>query len=260
MFGQVLEIIDLTPRMKRIVFGGDGLDEFEPCEFSDQYVNVLIPPADAPYSVPFDTSTPLTPRPVGRRYTIRSWDAETRQMTIDFVLHGEVGTTGRWANSAKVGDLMQFTGPSGGYAPTSDADWYLMAGDESALPAIAASLEIVPAGARTIVVILVDNAEHELELSSPGDVTITWLHREDHAESGERFAQTIRDLSFPEGIASVFVHGEASEVRAIRKHLLGERRIPKEQTSISPYWRRNFTDEKWREVKREWLAEVALDI
>ena len=58
----------------------------------------------------------------------------------------------------------------------------------------------------------------------------------------------------------MFVHGEASEVRAVRRHLLVERGIPREGTSISPYWRRNFTDEAWREVKADWLAEVARDV
>ena len=69
----------------------------------------------------------------------------------------------------------------------------------------------------------------------------------------------VEATALPSGVVDVFVHGEANEVRAVRKHLLGERGMPREGTSISPYWRRRFTDEAWREVKGAWLADVQQD-
>ena len=132
-----------------------------------------------------------------------------------------------------------------------------MAGDESALPAIAASLEKVPEGRPCVALVVVDDREHEPDV---GALDITWLHRSSAANPADLLTDTVAGLDLPEGRVDVFVHGEAGEVRAVRKHLLGDRGIPKEQTSISPYWRRDHTDECWREIKRDWLAEVEQDV
>ena len=262
LHGRVERIERLTPRMVRIVLGGPGLASYRPTDFTDQYVNVLIPPDDAPYEVPFDVDEARDSghRPAGRRYTIRRWDPEVREVTIDFVVHGDVGSTGRWANRASVGDLLQFAGPSGGYAPDPDADWYLMAGDESAIPAIAASLEVAPAGRPALAVLLVDGAAHELALDTDADLTTTWVHRADHDDPSAAFVDAVVGLTFPTGRVSAFVHGEATETRAVRKHLLGDRGLDRADLSVSPYWRRGDTDEAWRAVKREWIAEVEQDV
>jgi len=263
IYGTVLERSFLTPSYVRVVLGGDGLDEFTSTPFTDQYVNALFVPDGAPYGVPFDPDAvrELAPelRPRGRRYTIRSWDPDARRLAIDFVVHGDVGFAGRWAAHAEPGDRLQIVGPTGGYAPHPDAACHLLVGDESALPAIAASLEVVPAGRPVVAVVVVDDVEHELALDSPGDVSVLWVHRADGP--GETLlTQAIRQLELPSGAVDVFVHGEAAEVRAVRKHLLGERGISREGTSISPYWRRGQTDESWRETKRAWLAEQEADL
>lgn len=263
MYGEVVEVERLTPRLVRVVLGGGDLDSFESTEFTDQYVNALFVPDGAPYSVPFDLDAARAGapehRPLGRRYTIRSWDPDAKRVTIDFVVHGDVGMAGRWANHAQPGDRLQFVGPSGGYAPAPDADWYLMVGDESALPAIAASLERLPAGATALVITVVDDAANELPLDSPGDVTVRWVHRDDDPIDHDLLLAAVGAADFPAGTPDVFVHGEAAEVRAVRKHLIADRGLSRDGTSISPYWRRNYDDEAWREIKRQWLAEVATD-
>jgi NADPH-dependent ferric siderophore reductase len=263
-YGEVVEVEALTPTMKRIVLGGEGLAGFTPTGFTDEYVNVAFVPPGAPYTVPFDVDAArqgeAAHRPRPRRYTVRAWDAATRRLTIDFVVHGDVGFAGRWANSAVPGDRIQFTGPSGGFAPDPAADWYLLVGDESALPAIARSLGQVPAGRAVVVAVAVDDADHELALTSPGDLTVTWVHRASAPGDEELLPRAVEKLAFPDGRPQVFVHGEAGEVRAIRRHLLGDRGLPREGNSISPYWRRNLTDEGWRQVKRDWLAESERDV
>lgn len=262
--GRVVRVEQLTPRMVRVVLGGEGLASFAPTPHADQYVNCLFPPEGAPYAVPFDVDAAraLEPehRPRGRRYTVRSWDPERREVAIDFVTHGDEGVAGRWATHAQVGDLLQFTGPSGGYTPDPEADGHLLVGDESALPAIAASLEAVPAGRRAVVVVLVDDEDHELVLESPGDLTVVWVHRAGRPEADDLLLRAVTDVALPDGRVHVFVHGEAGETRAVRKHLLGDRGIAKDGSSISPYWRRTFDDEGWRRIKRDWLAEVARDV
>ncbi len=262
LHGQVVRTERLTSRLVRVVLGGPGLASYEPATGTDQYVNVLFPPEGAPYTVPFDVDEARAGghRPMGRRYTIRSWDPVQREVTIDFVVHGDVGVAGRWANHARPGDLLQFTGPSGGYVPAPDADWYLVAGDESALPAIAASLEQVPTGRPVLAVLLVDDEAHELALDTPGDLRATWVHRDAGDDPSGRFLAAVQALELPEGTVSGFVHGEAAETRAIRKHLLGDRGLDRSLLSISPYWRRGQTDEAWREVKRDWLAQQEQDV
>ena len=250
--------------MMRIVFGGGGLDSFTPTDCTDQYVNALFVPDGAPYQVPFDLDEVRTlepgVRPRGRRYTVRKWDVDRRALTIDFVVHGDVGFAGRWAQRAQAGDLLQMTGPSGSYRPDPDADWYLMAGDESALPAIAVALAALRPDDRAVVVVVVDGPDCELELPSGGAVSIQWLHRCTAVVPETLLLDAVASLEWLPGSVDVSVHGEAGEVRAVRKHLLAERGVDREVASISPYWRRDHTDEAWREVKRQWLAEQAADV
>ena len=263
LYGEVLEVERLTPHMVRVVLGGDGLAEFAPTPFTDQYVNVLFVPPGAPYDVPFDPDVAKESapehRPRGRRYSIRAWDPASGRLTIDFVVHGDVGFAGRWATHAGPGDRLQIVGPTGGYAPDPEADWYLMVGDESALPAIAASLEQIPAGRTVLAALVVDDAASRLALDCPGELAVTWVHREDEPDNPDQLLQAVEKLDFPAGRVQVFVHGEAGEVRAVRRHLIADRGVPREGASISPYWRRDYTDERWREVKRAWLAETAQD-
>jgi NADPH-dependent ferric siderophore reductase len=264
LYGEVVAVERLTPRMVRIVLGGGSLSRFRPTPFTDEYVNCLFVPDGAPYGVPFDVEAARATgpglRPVGRRFTIRSHDAARGEVTIDFVVHGDAGTAGRWADNASPGDRLQLVGPSGSYAPDRDADWYLMVGDESALPAIAASLEQVPAGRPALAVVVVDGADHQLPLTCPGDLVVHWVHRGDDPGNHDLLALAVAALELPAGAGDVFVHGEASEVRAVRRHLLAERGVDRDSASISPYWRRDHSDERWREVKSQWLAEQAADV
>lgn len=261
MYGEVVEVERLSPTMVRVVLGGSGLDEYQPADTTDQYVNALFIPDGAPYSAPFDPDAvrgvPPEHRPRGRRYTIRRWDPQTRRLAIDFVVHGDVGYAGRWANRARPGDTLQIVGPAGGYRPDPDAAWYLMVGDESALPAIAASLEALPAGAAARVVGVVDDAECELELTSPAALEVVWLHRHDgDGVTPESLVTAIRALDAPTGVPEVFVHGEATEIRTVRRYLVATYDIDRATASISPYWRRGDTDETWRQAKSAWVADM----
>lgn len=243
--------------MVRVVFGGDGLEGFAPNGHTDAYMALQFLPDGSPLTVPFDLDAakhlPAGERPVPRRFTVRRWDAAERELWVDFVVHGDTGVAGRWAQHARPGDTLQLRGPSGAYAPAAEADWHLFVGDESALPAIAASLEALPAGVPAVFVGLVDGAEDELELTSPADLRAQWVHRPD------RLIDAVGALDFPAGRVHGFVHGEAGETRAVRAHLLADRGVDAADLSLSPYWRRTYTDEAWREVKRAFLAEQEQD-
>ncbi|MEU8529681.1 MULTISPECIES: siderophore-interacting protein [Streptomyces] len=250
----------ITPHMVRIVLGGEGLAEFELGEHTDHYIKLLFGADGVTYPEPFDMDRiraefPREQWPTTRTYTVRAWDPEHRELTVDFVVHGDEGLAGPWAARATEGETVRFLGPGGGYAPDTAADWHLLAGDESALPAIAASLERLPAGARVHAFVEVADAAEEQKLATADGVAVTWLHR-GARPVGEALVEAVRDLRFPPGDVHVFVHGEAAAVKELRRHLRLDREVPRERLSISGYWRLGKTDEAWRAIKREWNDRV----
>lgn len=244
----------------RIVFGGEGLAGFEAGEFTDHYVKLQFPPTRASYAPPFDLERVRAERPKEewprvRAYTVSDWDAERRLLTIDFLVHGEEGVGGPWAAVARPGDLLQLRGPGGAYAPDPEADWHLMAGDTSVIPAISAALRRLPRGRPVHVFLQVDGPEEELELRSPADLRPHWLH----GGGEEALAGALEALEFPPGRVHVFLHGEATAVRLARRHLVVERGVPAAALSASGYWKRSRTDEGWREEKADWKRLVEAD-
>jgi len=254
---RVHDVRRLTPHLIRVVVGGDDLAGFPAGAFTDHYVKLQIPPPGAPYSAPFDAEDvkarlPREQWPRTRTYTVQDWDGERNLLTIDFVHHGDTGVAGPWAAAAQPGDEIDLSGPGGAYTPDPDADWHLMAGDASVIPAITASLERIPAGVPVHVLLEVEGPEEEQPLETSGDLRLTWLH-------GGSVADAVEALDFPPGRVHAFVHGEASSVRAIRRHLLVDRGLPREALSISGYWKRTRTEEGWREDKAEWNRLVEQD-
>ena len=249
----------MTPQMVRVVVGGDDLEGLEAGAFTDHYVKVQLPPPGAGYAAPFDAEAikeqrPREEWPRTRSYTVRAWDAQRSLLTLDFVVHGDAGVAGPWAAAAKPGDVLQLTGPGGAYTPDPNAAWHLMVGDLSVLPAIGASLQRVPDGVPVHVLVELDDEADRQELTSPGDLHVTWLGADG---SDTALLEAVSALEFPAGPVHAFVHGEASSVRAVRKHLLVDREVPREALSVSGYWKRTRTDEEWRADKAEWdrLAE-----
>jgi NADPH-dependent ferric siderophore reductase len=258
--GIVTRVEQLTPHMVRVVVGGESLARLEVGAYTDHYVKVLFPPPGVVYPEPFDHASiretmPREAWPVVRTYTVRRWLPETGEMWIDFVVHGDEGIAGPWAARAKPGDPFHFMGPGGGYAPDPEADWHLLAGDESALPAIAAALDGMPAGARVKAFIEVADPAEEQKLETAADAEITWLHRGDRLV-GEPLVEAVRAVQFPTGRVHAFVHGEATFVKDLRAHLRIDRGLPLTQLSISGYWRRGLNEDGWQSSKREWNQQV----
>ncbi|OIJ92434.1 siderophore-interacting protein [Streptomyces colonosanans] len=251
----------LTPHMQRVVLGGEGLAGFAADTCTDHYVKLLFPAAGAVYPEPFDLQRireefPREQWPVTRTYTVRAWDPVHRELTLDFVIHGDEGLAGPWAVRVQPGETVRFMGPGGAYAPDTSADWHLLAGDESALPAIAAALEALPAGAAARAFIEVAGPQEEQKIVS--DVEPVWLHRGSRPV-GEALVEAVRALEFPDGRVHAFVHGEAGFVKELRRLLRVERQIPREDLSLSGYWRLGHNEDGWQASKREWNARVAAE-
>jgi len=238
----VVERRPLTPSLVRIVVEGEDLAGFGVGEFTDHYVKCV-----------FGDKT--------RSYTVRAFDPERRRLTLDFVVHGDSGIAGPWAAQAKPGDELLLRGPGGGYTPSPEADWHLMVGDEAVIPAIAVSLERVRPGVRVFVVIEVDGPDHEVELTTAGDLQLSWLHRElAPGLEPDLQLEAVRALELPPGEGQAFVHGEAEAVLRVRRHLIQERGVMPERLSATGYWKQRHTDEEWRASKRDWIARAEQDL
>lgn len=261
--GEVLRTEQLTPHMVRVVLGGDGLTDFQCGDYTDHYVKLIFRHPDAP-GLDLETFNPATtdlPRdvwPVTRTYTIRSWSAERYELTIDFVTHGDSGLAGPWAANAQVGEEMWLRGPGGSYRPDITADWHLFIGDDSALPAIAAAWEQIPEDHTAHAIVEVPGQDGVVPLPISRTKTVDWIFR-DNAPAGVPLVRAVEQLSQRKGRGQAFVHGEAQAVKAIRRLLFVNWQMPKQDVSISGYWRTGNTEDQWQAGKKAWLAEVERD-
>lgn len=179
----------LTPHLVRVHLGGPAFADFvdntdpERFETTDKYVKLLFAKPSLGLTPPYDLDelrTTLAPDdlPVRRTYTVRSVDHAASTIAIDFVVHGDEGIAGPWAAAAQPGDLLALSGPGGTYRPSQDpAVQHLLFGDDSAIPAIAAALEVLSDSATGVALIEVDGAADELALRAPAGVEVRWLHR-----------------------------------------------------------------------------------
>lgn len=250
----------LTPKMVRLVLGGDGLADFAAGDFTDHYLKLCFP---APGYEGLDLSDigavrdslPREAWPCTRTYTVRRWNEFAAELTIDFVHHSDHGVAGPWAATVPLGERIFFMGPGGGYAPNPLADWHLLAGDESALPAIAAALEQMPPASTAKVFVEIADVVEAQPLEPTCAAEIHWLPR-GHRPVGELLVERLTRFQHPAGRVHGFVHGEANFVKQLRRHLHVDRRIPREQLSISGYWRRGLDEDGWQSAKGVWNERV----
>jgi NADPH-dependent ferric siderophore reductase len=270
---EVVRSEQLTPHLIRVVLGGKGFDTFVPKnDFTDAYVKIVfvkegVDVGALPQPLTLDSFNELSAeqRPTVRTYTVRHVDTGRREVSIDFVVHGEHGVAGPWALAATPGQPAYLTSPNGAYAPDPAADWHLFAGDESAVPAIGAALEALPDNAIGKVFIEVAGPEDEIALRAPAGVEVSWIYRgsradlapEEQAGDNAPLIAAVKQADWLPGEVQVFIHGEAQTVmHNLRPYIRKERGVDaKWAASISGYWRRGRTEETFRQWKRE-LAEA----
>ncbi len=228
----------LTARMVRVVFGGPELKGFQ-WNGPAAHIKLILGPI----------SPDPTVRALSRTYTPRHFDAARGELTVDFVLHGE-GPASTWAAQAQVGQSLLIGGPGRCYAVDAQADWMLIAGDESAIPAVATLLEVIPESLRTQVFLEVNDAADEIAIGAPrAAVTLRWLHRAvpivgdgSTARAGVELTQAIAAYPMPSGTGRIYVACEADAMRGIRRHLLVERSLPRDWVTTRGYWKQGATD------------------
>ena len=251
---------ELTPTLRRVWLRSEDLSAFADSRFTDRYVKLVFPKPGVVYPEPLDVRAlrgvlPPEDFPVVRTYTALFPDVAAGTLAIDFVAHGDEGVAATWARAAVPGDRLMANGPGGAYSPDTAADWHLLIGDESALPAITAALQALPEDAVVRVLALVDSPAHELELPLPPKGEVQFVHR-DGADAEGALERALRALAWLPGRVQVFAHGEAQEImRRVRPYLFGERGLSRDQVSISGYWRRGESEEGFRVWKKELARE-----
>jgi NADPH-dependent ferric siderophore reductase len=227
---------ELTPRMRRLVLAGGDLGHFRWSGAASQLKVIVpgpglsvavLPPAGALRPVRLERATMTM-----RTYTPRAWDAAAGELVVDMLVHGE-GPASNWARQARPGTELAVTSALGGYDVDTRADWLLLAGDESALPAIATILEVTPAGMATTVVAEIAGDEDRIDLGGGPAVTVSWLRR--HGAPGAALAQALAGLD-EAGDGRVWVGCEAHAMLDIRRHLLEVRQLPRASVTVRGYW------------------------
>ncbi|MBE7184246.1 MAG: siderophore-interacting protein [Methylobacterium mesophilicum] len=241
----------LTPHMRRVTLKGEDLKRFEG---PGLHIRLLFPPegsAVPQWPVNGEDGRPVWPagaeRPVARIYTIRRIDAARGEVDVDMVLHeGASSPGGGFAARARPGDVVGMTGPGGG--TVGEADHYLLAGDETALPAISRILENLPETKTATVFVEVADAREEQAIETRAKVDLHWLHRNGAAPgSTTLLSDAVRDASLPEGRAAFAWSGtECEAFRLIRKNLRNGRGLSREEHLATAYWRRGHAGEDAR--------------
>ncbi|WP_427173639.1 siderophore-interacting protein [Arthrobacter sp. 92] len=258
----VLRREELSPHMVRIVAGGDGFSGYINNGYVDRYVKIAFPQPGVEYPQPLDLwavreTMPRELWPYTRTYTVRWVNEAAHELAIDFVIHGDEGLAGPWAATARPGDNLVFTGPGGGYNPDPAADWHLFAGDEAALPAIAAALEALPQDARGLAFVEVDSDAEIQAIAAPAGVTIAWLPRGGVAAgSSELLVNAVRDAQWLEGRVQVFAHGERGYMKALREVLFVQRGLERGQVSLSGYWAKGRVEDDFQAEKKLPIGQV----
>lgn len=238
----VSHVRQISPRMRRITFADDSLLSWVGGA-PDQRIKIFFPRPGQERPV-YPTGDkwwldwrlmPEDTRAVYRTYTVRRQRAG--ELDVDFVLHEHGGPGTRWAAAARPGDHVGIWGPGSAYQPL-DADWQLIAGDETALPAVSAIVESLAPDTRALVLLEVGGPADEQDLCSFGRADIRWLHRgADHAGEGSQLVDAIRELTLPGGRPYCWVAGESSMATSVRRHLVNDRGVHREHVYFSGYWR-----------------------
>lgn len=253
---EVLGVCDLTPAMRRVTLGGPQLRDhiarsgypvgpLRSSGFDDHIKLVLQHPEATTLIAPSQAdgllNWPRHPHLLTRTYTVRDWRPEIGELDIDLVMHG-AGPATTWAANASPGDQVQIAGPKLSAHHPTDTDWSLIAGDETALPAIARWLEQWPTGALAQVFIEVANLNERQPLPEPAGVTINWLSRDDKdAGTTTLLLDAVRSADWLAGRPFAWVAGEANSVAPIRRWLKDERSLPAHRIEVAGYWRRQAT-------------------
>ena len=227
----VTSTLRLTPSMLRLDFASEELGGFESAS-PDDHIKLFV--------------TDASGETVMRDYTPRRFDVDAQTFTIDFAVH-DAGPATAWALSAKPGDQLEIGGPRGSAIVEDDFDWYMLIGDETALPSIGRRLEELRPGVKVIVLAAVDGPLDEIAVTDRAGLQVEWSHRAGRrATDAARLIGILDRFGLPPGDGYVWIAAEAAEARALKSHVVEHLGHPQQWVKAAGYWVRGAagTDEK----------------
>lgn len=227
-------IRELTPNMRRISLVGSDLDDFPEGQESG-YVKLLLEQEG---------------EQVRRSYTIREFDASAKTLHLDFMLHADGGPASAWAEQAKVGHQVTLVGPGAKKLVDFEADWFLIAGDMTALPAISVNIEQLPSDAKGYIAVEIKAAEDKQELPVPTGMQIHWVINQHPNRESFPLLDKVKEFGFLPGKPSMWVAGEFHTSRAIRRYLKLEKEVQRDEIYASSYWHLGLSDDKHKIAKQ----------
>lgn len=249
---EVLDTRRVTPGTVRVTLGGPDLVDL-PHAAPDGYLKLFLPlvrgevpalpeiPADGDIGRWYRTylAMPDGERPPMRTYTLRRRRDHPGgvEIDVDLVLHDD-GPGSTWARDAAPGDRVAFTGPYGLYGPRPEHDAVLLVGDETAVPAMGAIVESLPAGTRAEMIAAVASGAEVTSFTTAGEVGVSWVH------GGPTLLDVVTQTDLPGERPYVWLAGEAGAVRELRRHLTRERGVDRRDIQFCGYWRRGRTEDQ----------------
>jgi NADPH-dependent ferric siderophore reductase len=215
--------------MLRIRFASHELGDFESAA-PDDHIKLFLPDHGIEGG-----------RPAMRDYTPRAFDTAAGTLTIDFALH-EAGPATAWAMGAGPGDTIQIGGPRGSAVVADDFDWYLLIGDETALPAICRRIEELRSGVPIRAIVAVDSPDDRIDIPDRDDLTVHWATRDKGENDVQHLIALLDQEALPAGEGYVWIAGESGVARAIRAHVVETLGHPREWTKAAGYWTRGVAD------------------
>jgi NADPH-dependent ferric siderophore reductase len=216
----------LGPHMRRIDFTSPELGDFVSAS-ADDHIKLFFASAAGP---------------VMRDFTPRRFDTAKGVLTIDFALH-DSGPATQWAAGAEVGDTLEIGGPRGSAVVPDDFDWYLLIGDETALPAIGRRVEELREGVPVITLGLVESADDEQTFAAKAAWTGHWAHRAGKTgNDGALLLDALKGLTLPQGEGYVWIAAETAAAKTLRGHVLDTLGHPREWLKAAGYWTQGLAD------------------
>jgi len=243
---EVLRVKNLSASLRRVTLSGGDLSGFV-SPSPDDHIKVFFFPSGTTTCKPTNgIAGPVWPnggtRPPMRDYTPRRYDERSRELDIDFVLHGE-GPAASWAAEARPGTPLLIAGPRGSALVPPRVDGYLLMADEAGLPAAARWLEQLPAAVPVTAILEVADVAGQVALSTQASLSLTWVHREGR-EPGNAplLLDALRRRPRPPGDFFAWVACESAQSRAIRRFLEEEYRLDADSLKTAGYWKRGVAD------------------
>ncbi len=236
---KVLRKKSVTPHMLRVTLGGTQLDGF-PQDANGGYIKLRLSPGNG------DTEKPLV-----RTYTVRHHDPETRELDVDFVIHDSDGPAANWAQTCKPGDEIMVGGPGPKKLLDFTADWFLLVGDMSALPAISTNIERMSPDAKGYAVLEIIDESDRQDLDSPPNLQVDWIVNRDPERPNSVLLDHVKALDWLPGRPSVWVAGEFSQSLSIRTLMKSGRQVTREHMYASSYWQIGQTEDGHKVSKRQ---------